>query len=127
MLNPIPWYKSPQMIAMVTSAVSAIIALFPKIGTMLGLTSATQVSDAITNIFSAIAIFAPIVASVLRARSTIQPLTLTQAKATAGITESTQASQEIHDANVIAASNNSPPIVPVPKSDVENAKLDVKQ
>src|ERR1700689_3379675 len=78
----IPWYKSPQQIGLVTTAVSAAIALFPRLGQMLGLTSATAVSDAVTSIFGVIALVAPIIGSFVRANSKIQPLTITQAQAT---------------------------------------------
>jgi hypothetical protein len=85
----IPWYKSPVQIGLVTTALSAAIALFPKLGTALGLTSPTAISDAVTSIFGVIAVVAPIIGSVMRARSKVQPLTLTQAGAAAN--SSTQA------------------------------------
>jgi hypothetical protein len=72
------WYKSPQQIGLVTTAVSAAVALFPKLGQALGLSSASAVSDAVTNIFGVIAFVAPVVGSFVRSRSKIQPLTLTQ-------------------------------------------------
>src|ERR1700679_2364747 len=77
----IAWYRSPQQIGLVTTAVSAAIALFPKLGQALGLSSATAVSDAVTNIFGVIALVAPVVGSFIRAKSKVQPLTLTQARA----------------------------------------------
>jgi formylmethanofuran:tetrahydromethanopterin formyltransferase len=79
----IPWYKSPQQIGLVTTAVSAAVALFPKLGQALGLSSATAVSDAVTNIFGVIALVAPVVGSFIRAKSKVQPLTMTQSGADA--------------------------------------------
>jgi hypothetical protein len=65
-LDAIPWYKSAQQIGLVTTAISAIIAMFPKAGQLLGLSSPTDVS---------------IIGTFIRARSTVQPLTLTQSGA----------------------------------------------
>lgn len=77
----IPWYKSPQTIGLVTTAVSAAIALFPKVGQLLGLTSGTAIDAAVTTIFGFIALIAPIVGTVVRVKSKAQPITLTQAAA----------------------------------------------
>jgi hypothetical protein len=78
----IPWYKSPQQIGLVTTAVSAAVALFPKVGVWLGLSSPSEVANAVTNVFSFIAVVAPIVGSIVRANSKEQPLTLTASEAT---------------------------------------------
>lgn len=77
----IPWYRSPQQISNVTAAVSALIALFPKVGQALNLSNASDVSTAVTIVFGAIAVIAPGVGTALRARSKLQPLTLTKAAA----------------------------------------------
>ena len=82
-MNAIPWYKSPQTIGLVTTAVSALIALFPKIGPAIGINSAADISTVVTNIFGTIAILAPIVGTIVRAKSTVQPITLTQSQADA--------------------------------------------
>ena len=80
-LDAIPWYKSPQQIGLVTTAVSALIAVFPKLGQLLGWSSPGDVANGITAIFGVIAVIAPVIGTFIRARSTVQPLTLTQASA----------------------------------------------
>jgi microcystin-dependent protein len=80
-LGAIPWYKSPQTIGLVTTAVAALVALFPKVGQALGLTSPGAISTAVSNVAGFIALIAPIVGTVVRAKSKVQPVTLTQARA----------------------------------------------
>lgn len=82
-LDAIPWYRSPQQIGLVTTAVSALIALFPKIGKMLGWNTPDDVSAGVTSVFGVIAVIAPIIGTFIRAKSTVQPLTLTKAAAEA--------------------------------------------
>lgn len=76
-LGAVPWYQSPVMISQVTSLISAAIALFPKWGEALGMKSAEQVNSTVTTVFAFIAVAAPVVGSILRVKSKIQPLTLT--------------------------------------------------
>lgn len=80
-LDAIPWYRSPVQIAQVTTVVSGIIALFPKVGQLLGWTTPGDISTGVTAIFGVIAVIAPIYGSIKRAKSPIQPLTLTQTAA----------------------------------------------
>src|SRR5580698_6102714 len=80
-VGALPWYKSPVQVAQVATFLSAAIALFPKLGTMLGITTPADVTNFVQTAFGAIALIAPIVGTVLRAKSTIQPLTLTQTSA----------------------------------------------
>jgi hypothetical protein len=88
-LDAIPWYKSPQQIMHVTTAVSALLALSPKaaaaIGAFLGIDLSTpaNVQVAVEALFGFIAIVAPSVGAWLRARSKVQPLTISQKKADA--------------------------------------------
>jgi hypothetical protein len=77
----IPWYQSRVQIAQVVSLVSAAIAMFPKVGTALGLTNLVAIQTAVETIFGTVALIAPLVGSIWRARSTLQPLTLTKAAA----------------------------------------------
>lgn len=91
MLNPIPWYRSPVQIAQVTTVVSGLVAIFPKVGAYLGLTTPDAVNNAVTAVFGVVALVAPIVGTALRAKSPIQPLTLTKASAEAKITPETAA------------------------------------
>ena len=77
----IPWYKSPQTIGLITTAVSAAVALFPKVGQLLGLTSPTSISDAVSSAATVIALIAPVVGAIFRVKSKDQPITLTQAAA----------------------------------------------
>jgi uncharacterized membrane protein len=80
-VGAIPWFKSPVQIAQVTSLLSAAIALFPKLGTWLGIKTPDDVTTLVQTTFGFIALVAPIVGTIMRARSTIQPLTLTQTAA----------------------------------------------
>lgn len=77
----IPWYRSPVQVTQVTTAVSAAIAIFPKLGKMLGLQTPGDVEPVVEAIFGAIAVLAPILGSIVRSRSRLQPLTLTKAGA----------------------------------------------
>jgi hypothetical protein len=106
----IPWYKSPQEIGLITTAVSALIALFPKVGQLLGLTSASDIATAVTNVFGVIALIAPVIGSIVRVNSKAQPLTLTQAGAEAHpntqatvITQARMAAANIPTNAVVAA------------------------
>ncbi len=96
----IPWYKSPVQIANVTAFISAIIALFPEVGKKLGMSTPTDVSTAVTTIFAFIAIAAPAVGGILRAKSKVQPLTMTAKQA------------EVHPNTVahMAATGETPPL-----------------
>jgi hypothetical protein len=80
-VGALPWYKSPVQVSQVATGLSAAIALFPKLGTLLGVTTPADVTTFVQTLFGAIALIAPIVGTVLRARSKIQPLTLTQGNA----------------------------------------------
>lgn len=80
-VGAVPWYQSPVQIAQITTFVSAFIAMFPKIGDALGMKTSAEVNTAVTAVFGFIAVLAPIVGMVVRAKSKIQPLTLTQSKA----------------------------------------------
>jgi hypothetical protein len=79
----VPWYQSPVQIAQVSTLISAAIALYPKAGNLLGLSTPADVETAVTTIFGTIALVAPIIGTFLRAKSKLQPLTLTQAAADA--------------------------------------------
>jgi hypothetical protein len=76
-----PWYESKVQIAQVTALVSALIAMFPKVGNYLGITTPSQVAPWVETIFSFIALAAPLIGAILRAKSNYQPLTLTRAAA----------------------------------------------
>lgn len=88
-LDAIAWYKSPQQIAHVTTAVSALLALSPKlaahVGTAIGvdLSTPANVQATVEVVFGFIALVAPSIGAWLRARSKVQPLVLTQKKADA--------------------------------------------
>jgi hypothetical protein len=86
-LDAIPWYKSPQFVAHTTAMISAAIALSPKIvawvGTHLGIDLSTPaaIQATVETVFGFIALIAPSVGAMLRARSKIQPLVISQKKA----------------------------------------------
>lgn len=97
-MNPIPWYKSPVQISLVTTIVSGLISLFPKVGAALGITSSEAAGNVVTQVFGAIAVLAPIVGAIFRAKSPVQPLTLTAPSAAAQVTPASQAATDIHNA-----------------------------
>jgi hypothetical protein len=100
MAAAIPWYRSPQTIGLITTFVAAAVALFPKAGAALGLTSPTAISTAVSNIAGIVAMIAPVVGTIVRAKQTSgQPITLTQAAA------------DVHPATIaaIAAATSSTP------------------
>jgi hypothetical protein len=88
-MDTIPWYKSPQQISHVTAAVSALIALSPKVAALLGNPAPEAVSMAVGGLFGFIAFLAPTVGAIFRAKSKVQPLVLTQKKADAANVPST--------------------------------------
>lgn len=100
----IPWYQSPVQKAQITSAVSALIALSPKIGKFIGVSTPADAAVWVETIFGFITLMAPIIGSVVRAKSAIQPLTLT--KAAAAVHPQTVAATA---ASATGVSNASPP------------------
>lgn len=93
----VPWYQSAVQKAQIAAALSAVVALSPKAGQVLGITNASQASAYVETFFGLAAVFAPLIGSVLRARSKIQPLTLTKAAA------------EVHPATLAAKAAQQPP------------------
>jgi hypothetical protein len=81
MAAAIPWYRSPQTIGLITTFIAAAVALFPKAGVLLGLTSPGAIQTAVENIAGIIALLAPVVGTIFRVKSKEQPITLTQAAA----------------------------------------------
>lgn len=77
----IPWYQSPVQKAQIASLLAALVALSPKIGQVIGISTPGAAAAWVENIFGAITLLAPLVGAILRARSKLQPLTLTQGKA----------------------------------------------
>lgn len=111
----IPWYKSPQQIGLITTAVSGLIAAFPKVGQFFGWSSPSDAASAVTAIFASIAIAAPIIGGFVRAHSKTQPLTFTQAAANAHPV--TLATEQTHAAMVAAG---------IPTVAVTAAKIEAK-
>lgn len=79
-LPAIPWYRSPVVIAQVSAAASAIVAVLPKndLITSLGLADPRQVASDVNTVFALIAGVASIVGVIVRAHSRVQPVTVTQ-------------------------------------------------
>jgi uncharacterized membrane protein len=63
-------------IAQVTTLVSGLLALTPKLATQLGLTNPSAISTAVTDTFAVIALIAGVVGVIKRQTSKIQPLTM---------------------------------------------------
>lgn len=79
----VPWYQSKVQIAQVVTLVSALAAISPKVANTFGLTSLAAIQTAVESIFGTIAVLAPVLGTIWRARSNLQPLTLTKASAAA--------------------------------------------
>jgi hypothetical protein len=67
----------------VVTLVSALAAISPKVANTFGLTSLAAIQTAVESIFGTIAVLAPVLGTIWRARSNLQPLTLTKASAAA--------------------------------------------
>src|SRR5271155_717257 len=100
MLNPIPWYKSPTFVSATVTIVSSLVVLVPKAGVILGLTSPDSINVAVNALFEMITLIAGAVTAISRGKSTVQPITTTQAAADAQKTPQSQAMQDIHDTQV---------------------------
>jgi hypothetical protein len=79
----VPWYQSAVQKAQMVSAVTGAIALFPKLGTFLGIHTPAEIATWVETIFGFATLAAPIVGMVWRAASHLQPLTLTKKAAAA--------------------------------------------
>lgn len=79
----VPWYTSPVQRAQVTAALSALVALSPKLGKLIGINTPADTEAWVEGVFGAITLLAPIAGTIWRARSQLQPLTLTKAGAAA--------------------------------------------
>jgi hypothetical protein len=77
----IPWYQSSVQKGHLITAISALIALSPRIAKMLGLTTPDAVASLVEVVFGIGAFVGPVIGSFIRAHSTLQPLTLTQGNA----------------------------------------------
>lgn len=80
---PTPWYTSQVQKAQVVSAITALIALFPKAGALVGIKTPDQVAIWVESIFGIATLAAPIVGIIWRAASRLQPLTWTKKAAAA--------------------------------------------
>lgn len=86
-----PWYTSPVQKANIAGAIAALVTLSPKLGQVLGIASPGAAATWVETVFGFITLVAPILGGIWRARSKLQPLTLTQKAADA------------HPANIAAA------------------------
>lgn len=92
----IPWYRSPVVIAQVSSLITGVVAVAPKSSLVaaLGLSNPETVSADVSLMFGIVAGVAQLVALIARTRSSIQPVTLTQVGADLHVnTLAVQASQ----------------------------------
>lgn len=69
----IPWYKSPTIISSISTMVSMLVVLAPKLTDAIGLT-ASNVPMVVNTTFEVIAALSAAVAGISRARSTVQPV-----------------------------------------------------
>jgi hypothetical protein len=80
-LPAVPWYQSPVQIAQLTTAVTALAAVSPKVAAFLGLTTPDAINTTVQNVCGGVSFLALLYGIFKRAKSPIQPLTLTQARA----------------------------------------------
>jgi hypothetical protein len=110
-----PWYTSKVQIAQITALISAAAAMFPKIAAKFGLAQPADVQVAVETTFGFIAIAAPVLGTIWRAKSTIQPLTLTRAAAAVHPATIAAAAAQVATNGVSnAQANASPPPPAVP-------------
>jgi hypothetical protein len=76
-----PWYTSSVQKAQIVSIVSALVALSPKAGKLIGVNTPAEAAVWVETVFGFITLVAPILGSIWRARSKLQPLTLTKGNA----------------------------------------------
>jgi hypothetical protein len=69
----IPWYRSPTIISSISTIVSMLVVLAPKLTDAVGLT-ASNVPVFVNTTFEIIAAISGVIAGISRARSTVQPL-----------------------------------------------------
>ena len=110
----IPWYKSPQTLGLITTFIAALVALFPKIGAALGLTSPSAISNAVSTIAGAVALIAPVVGTIVRTQSKEQPITLTQAAADAHPATIAAHVEQTMSANMLGTTPHPPIATPIP-------------
>jgi hypothetical protein len=98
-----PWYQSAVQKAQVSTAVAALVALSPKLGNLIGVHSSVEAAAWVETVAGIYAVASPLVGILWRARSKLQPLTLTRARA------------EVHPATIAAiAKADAVPLVPQP-------------
>lgn len=84
----VPWYTSPTIISSISTIVSMLVVLAPKLTDAVGLT-ASNVPVFVNTIFEVIAAVSAAVAGISRARSPVQPIV--SGPAAAAVHPSTQA------------------------------------
>jgi hypothetical protein len=77
----VPWYTSAVQRAQLTTAIAGLVALSPKIGNLIGVHSSAEAAQWVESIAGIYGVAAPLIGMLWRARSKLQPLTLTQARA----------------------------------------------
>jgi len=75
------WYTSKVQITQIATTLFALVGAFPIIGKWLHLNSMTDALAAVSAVAALAAIVSPLVGTFIRARSPLQPLTLTKAGA----------------------------------------------
>jgi hypothetical protein len=106
----IPFYKSPVEMGLATTALAAVIAMFPKLGNLLGVHTTDDATALVKSIFGVLAFVVPIVVGIIHWRSSLRPLTVTAAAAAAH--PATAAAVKIQTAVITQA-----------MSDAQNARL----
>jgi hypothetical protein len=76
-----PWYTSAVQRAQLSTAVGALVALSPKLGTLIGVQTSAQAAMWVESVAGAFTVIAPILGMIWRAVSKLQPLTLTRGNA----------------------------------------------
>ena len=94
-----PWYTSAVQKAQLTTSIGALVALSPKLGSLIGVKTSAEAAVWVESVAGAFTVIAPIAGMIWRALSKLQPLTWTKAKA------------EVHPATIAAEAAASAPHV----------------
>lgn len=108
-----PWYKSPVYVSAISAAVGAAAVVSPKVAAFAGLATPDNIQSILTLVGGGVALVGSLFASIKRAASKLQPLTLT--KAAAAVHPATIAAQAQAKAQVAGAVPVAPPVPPSTK------------
>jgi hypothetical protein len=95
-MNPVPWYTSPVYKGIAVALICGIVSISPKVAASFGLIDKESINTFVTDLFQGIGMLSLVYAERKRAKSEIQPLTLSQKSADAKTTILTQAATDMN-------------------------------